>query len=86
MEAPVPASSLIHSATLVSAGIFLLLRFSVLFELSNVAFPIIGIVGSVTAFYGGLTSMYQSDTKKNISIFNYQSLWFFNGCLYYRCC
>ena len=64
MEAPVPASSLIHSATLVSAGIFLLLRFSVLFELSNVAFPIIGIVGSVTAFYGGLTSMYQSDTKK----------------------
>lgn len=64
MEAPVPASSLIHSATLVSAGIFLLLRFSVLFELSNIAFPIIGIVGSVTAFYGGLTSMYQSDTKK----------------------
>jgi NADH-quinone oxidoreductase subunit L len=64
MEAPVPASSLIHSATLVSAGIFLLLRFSVLFEISNVAFPIIGVVGSVTAFYGGLTSMYQSDTKK----------------------
>jgi NADH:ubiquinone oxidoreductase subunit 5 (subunit L)/multisubunit Na+/H+ antiporter MnhA subunit len=64
MEAPVPASSLIHSATLVSAGIFLLLRFSPLFELSNVAFPIIGVVGSVTAFYGGLTSMYQSDTKK----------------------
>jgi len=64
MEAPVPASSLIHSATLVSAGIFILLRFSVLFELSNVAFSIIGVVGSVTAFYGGLTSMYQSDTKK----------------------
>jgi len=64
MEAPVPASSLIHSATLVSAGIFILLRFSVLFELSNIAFPLIGIVGSVTAFYGGLTSMYQSDTKK----------------------
>lgn len=64
MEAPVPASSLIHSATLVSAGIFILLRFSVLFELSNFAFALIGIIGSITAFYGGLTSMYQSDTKK----------------------
>jgi len=64
MEAPVPASSLIHSATLVSAGIFLLVRFSVLFELSNIAFSIIAVVGSITAFYGGLTSMYQSDTKK----------------------
>ncbi len=64
MEAPVPASSLIHSATLVSAGIFILLRFSVLFELSNIAFTIIGVTGAVTAFYGGLTSMYQSDTKK----------------------
>lgn len=64
MEAPVPASSLIHSATLVSAGIFLLLRFSALFELSDLAFYIIAIVGSVTAFYGGLVSMYQSDTKR----------------------
>lgn len=64
MEAPVPASSLIHSATLVSAGIFILLRFSVLFELSNIAFPLISVIGSLTAFYGGLTSMYQSDTKK----------------------
>mgnify|MGYP003884115165 FL=1 len=64
MEAPVPASSLIHSATLVSAGIFLLVRFSVLFELSNIAFQIIAVIGSITAFYGGLVSMYQSDTKK----------------------
>jgi len=64
MEAPVPASALIHSATLVSAGIFILLRFSIIFELSNIAFSIIGVIGSITAFYGGLTSMYQSDTKK----------------------
>jgi len=64
MEAPVPASALIHSATLVSAGIYILLRFSVLFELSNYTMPIIAVVGSITAFYGGLVSMYQSDTKK----------------------
>lgn len=64
MEAPVPASALIHSATLVSAGIYILLRFSVLFELSNYAFTIIGVIGSLTAFYGGLVSMYSSDTKR----------------------
>jgi NADH-quinone oxidoreductase subunit L len=64
MEAPVPASALIHSATLVSAGIFLLVRFSPLFELSQFSFYIIAIVGSITAFYGGFASMFQSDTKK----------------------
>jgi NADH-quinone oxidoreductase subunit L len=64
MEAPVPASALIHSATLVSAGIFLLLRFTNLFELSSCSFYIIAIVGSITAFYGGFVSMYQSDSKK----------------------
>ena len=64
MEAPVPASALIHSATLVSAGIFILLRFSYLFEYSLYAYYIIPIVGSFTAFFGGLCSAYQSDIKK----------------------
>lgn len=64
MEAPVPASALIHSATLVSAGIFLLLRFSTIFELNQFIMLLIGVVGSLTAFYGGLVSAYQSDTKR----------------------
>lgn len=64
MEAPVPASALIHSATLVSAGIFVLLRFSYLFEYSVYAYYIIPVVGSFTAFFGGLCSSYQSDIKK----------------------
>ena len=64
MEAPVPASALIHSATLVSAGIFLLLRFYIIFELSIISIYIVSIVGSITAFYGGFISMFQSDTKK----------------------
>lgn len=64
MEAPVPASALIHSATLVSAGIFLLLRFTYLFELSIYGFYIIPLIGSFTAFFGGLGSVYQSDSKK----------------------
>jgi NADH:ubiquinone oxidoreductase subunit 5 (subunit L)/multisubunit Na+/H+ antiporter MnhA subunit len=64
MEAPVPASSLIHSATLVSAGIYLLLRFSIILENSLFSIYTITVVGSFTAFYGGLVSMFQSDTKK----------------------
>jgi NADH-quinone oxidoreductase subunit L len=64
MEAPVPASALIHSATLVSAGIYLLLRFTPMFELSEYSLSIVAIVGSITAFYGGFTSMFQSDAKR----------------------
>ena len=64
MEAPVPASALIHSATLVSAGVFLLLRFSPLFELSSYAYYIIPIIGSFTAFFGGICAAYQSDIKR----------------------
>ena len=64
MEAPVPASALIHSATLVSAGIYLLLRLNNLFELSSFSISLVGFIGSITALYGGLVSMYQSDTKR----------------------
>lgn len=64
MEAPVPASALIHSATLVSAGVFLLLRFSPLFEVSIYAQCIIPLVGSFTAFFGGICAAYQSDIKR----------------------
>jgi len=64
MEAPVPASALIHSATLVSAGIFLILRFSILFENSSFFLILICILGSLTAFYGGFTAMNQFDTKR----------------------
>ena len=64
MEAPVPASALIHSATLVSAGVFILLRLSNLFEYSIYSYYIIPIIGSFTAFFGGLCSVYQSDIKK----------------------
>ena len=64
MEAPVPASALIHSATLVSAGVFILLRLSPLFEFSLYSYFVIPLVGSFTAFFGGLCSVYQSDIKK----------------------
>lgn len=63
MEAPVPASALIHSATLVSAGIYLLLRFTTIVTLTNFQSLII-FLGSITAAYGGLVSSSQTDMKK----------------------
>lgn len=64
MEAPVPASALIHSATLVSAGIYLLLRFSIIFQLCYSSQLIIMCIGVITAFYGGWVSAFQSDLKR----------------------
>jgi NADH:ubiquinone oxidoreductase subunit 5 (subunit L)/multisubunit Na+/H+ antiporter MnhA subunit len=64
MEAPVPASALIHSATLVSAGVFLVLRLTPLFEISSVSYFILPIVGSLTAAYGGFAAMFTSDIKR----------------------
>lgn len=63
MEAPVPASSLIHSATLVSAGIYLLLKFQPLFIHSGLM-NVIFFIGSFTACFGGLIAASQSDMKK----------------------
>lgn len=63
MEAPVPASALIHSATLVSAGIYLLLRFTPLVTLTDIQTAAI-LIGSLTAAYGGVVSASQTDMKK----------------------
>jgi len=67
MEAPVPASALIHSATLVSAGVYLLMRFSKFLDLSTIAYIVVPIVGSLTAFIGGFVSMFQSDVKRTLA-------------------
>jgi NADH:ubiquinone oxidoreductase subunit 5 (subunit L)/multisubunit Na+/H+ antiporter MnhA subunit len=64
MEAPVPASALIHSATLVSAGIYLILRFNFLYEISAYSHIILPLVGSLTSFYGGIVAAYQYDIKR----------------------
>ena len=63
MEAPVPASSLIHSATLVSAGIYLLAKFNILVVLTN-SVSILTVIGALSACYGGLVSASQTDLKK----------------------
>lgn len=70
MEAPVPASALIHSATLVSAGIYLLLRYNYLFNYSIFLSYIFILISSFTALYGAIISSFQTDVK-NISILNH---------------
>ena len=67
MEAPVPASSLIHSATLVSAGVYLVLRFNYIFDATQYGKFIIPVIGSVTAAYGGVCAAAQSDIKKTLA-------------------
>ena len=67
MEAPVPASSLIHSATLVSAGVYLILRFNFIFDATQYSKLIIPVVGSLTAAYGGVGAAAQSDIKKTLA-------------------
>lgn len=63
MEAPVPASALIHSATLVSAGIYLMIRFTPVLLASNLLTLFI-FIAAFTAFYGSIISSFQTDLKK----------------------
>ncbi len=67
MEGPTPISALIHAATMVTAGIFMVARMSPLFELSETALLFIMFVGAITAFFMGLVAMAQDDIKKVIA-------------------
>ena len=67
MEAPVPASALIHSATLVSAGIYLLLRYNILIQYSVIGWNIILIISSFTSLYGAIIAAFQTDGKKTLA-------------------
>jgi NADH-quinone oxidoreductase subunit L len=64
MEAPTPVSALIHAATMVIAGPFLLVRLSPLFVLAPTTMAVIAVVGGTTALYGALVSLTQTDIKK----------------------
>ena len=64
MEAPVPASALIHSATLVSAGIYLINKFWLIIILSNFLNKLFLLISSWTALYGALIAVYQTDIKR----------------------
>ena len=67
MEGPTPISALIHAATMVTAGIFMVARMSPLFELSETALSFIMVVGSITALFMGFLGIIQNDIKRVVA-------------------
>ena len=67
MEGPTPISALIHAATMVTAGIFMVARTSPLFELSETALTTILVIGATTAFFMGLLGIVQNDIKRVVA-------------------
>ena len=67
MEGPTPVSALIHAATMVTAGVFLVVRCSPIYEYSELALNIITIVGMTTAFFAASVALVQNDIKKIIA-------------------
>ena len=67
MEGPTPISALIHAATMVTAGIFMVSRMSPLFELSDTALSFITIIGAITALFMGFLGMIQNDIKRVVA-------------------
>ena len=67
MEGPTPVSALIHAATMVTAGVFLIIRCSFLFEYSPLVLNLIVIVGATTALFAATTGLFQNDIKRVIA-------------------
>ena len=67
MEGPTPVSALIHAATMVTAGVYLIIRCSPLYEYSGIALTVITVFGALTAFIAGTIGLVQNDLKKVIA-------------------
>lgn len=67
MEGPTPVSALIHAATMVTAGVFLVARCSPIFEFSEVALTVVTVVGAITAFFAATVGLVQNDIKRVIA-------------------
>lgn len=81
MEGPTPVSALIHAATMVTAGVFLIIRFSIIFEFCPFILKIILLVGSFTALLSSLIGSFQYDVKKIVAYSTCSQLgYMFVGC------
>jgi NADH-quinone oxidoreductase subunit L len=67
MEGPTPISALIHAATMVTAGIFMVARMSPLFELSDTALSVVLVIGAITALFMGFLGIIQNDIKRVVA-------------------
>jgi len=67
MEGPTPVSALIHAATMVTAGVFLTIRCSAIFENATFTLVLVSFIGALTAFFGSTVALFQTDMKKIIA-------------------
>ena len=67
MEGPTPVSALIHAATMVTAGVFMVARLSPLFELAPIALGVVTVVGATTAFFAATVGLVQTDIKRVVA-------------------
>jgi NADH-quinone oxidoreductase subunit L len=67
MEGPTPVSALIHAATMVTAGVFMVSRLSPLFELAPIALAVVTVVGATTAFFAATVGLVQNDIKRVVA-------------------
>ncbi len=67
MEGPTPVSALIHAATMVTAGVFMVARLSPLFEYAPVALSVVTVIGGITAFFAATVGLVQNDIKRVIA-------------------
>jgi NADH-ubiquinone oxidoreductase chain 5 len=79
MEAPTPVSALLHAATLVTAGVYLLLRSSPILEYSPMALLILTFIGSTTAFVAASSGLVQNDLKRIVAFSTISQL----GCAFF---
>jgi NADH-quinone oxidoreductase subunit L len=81
MEGPTPVSALIHAATMVTAGVFMVARFSPLFEYSPLALEVVAVVGASTAFFAATIGITQNDIKRVIAYSTISQL----GYMFFAC-
>jgi NADH-quinone oxidoreductase subunit L len=67
MEGPTPVSALIHAATMVTAGVFMVARLSPLYELAPVALQFVTLIGAITAFFAATVGLVQNDIKRVVA-------------------
>lgn len=81
MEAPTPASALIHSSTLVIMGIYFIIRFSIIFEFSFFSNYFLSIIGAITIAFGSISASFQNDIKKLVAYSTISQMgYLFCGC------